>query len=154
VSALATNVQIGIIIASTRRKRRGEGYAKWVHELCAARPGVDAELLDLRDYPIAAYEHEQMPPAIETKYEEPLAQQWSQKIHALDGYVIVTPEYNHGYPGQLKNAIDHVHLGWWYKPVAFVSYGATRAAPARWNNCGTSPSKCAWCRCAVRSTSA
>ena len=66
-----------------------------------------------------------MPPAIETDYTDDVQRRWSQKIHGLDGYVIVTPEYNHGYPGHLKNAIDHVHLGWWYKPVAFVSYGGT-----------------------------
>ena len=53
-----------------------------------------------------------------------------REINGLDGFIVVTPEYNHGYPGQLKNAIDHVHTGWWYKPIAFVSYGG-RAGGAR-----------------------
>lgn len=125
MSAPITKTRIGIVLASIRKGRRGEGYAKWIHELIAARPDLDVDLLDLRDYRLPGYEHEEMPPSVETKYVDEIARRWSEKIHALDGFVIVTPEYNHGYPGQLKNAIDHVHLGWWYKPVAFVSYGGT-----------------------------
>ena len=119
------SVRIGVILASTRQGRRGEGFAKWIHELVAERPDVDVQLLDLREYPVPAYEHAQMPPMIETAYTDEAQRRWSEAIHGLDGFVIVTPEYNHGYPGHLKNAIDHVHRGWWYKPVAFVSYGGT-----------------------------
>ncbi len=120
-----SNLRLGVVLASTRQGRRGEGFARWIRALVAQRPGVDVELLDLRDYPLAAYAHEKMPTAIETDYTDDVQRRWSQKIHGLDGYVIVTPEYNHGYPGTLKNAIDHVHVGWWYKPVAFVSYGGS-----------------------------
>ncbi len=116
-------VRIGVIVASTRNGRRGERFASWVHRLLKERAGVEVELLDLRDYCIGAYAHEEMPPKVERTYADETARTWSDKIHGLDGYVIVTPEYNHGYPGNLKNAIDHVHTGWWYKPVAFVSYG-------------------------------
>jgi NAD(P)H-dependent FMN reductase len=121
----SSDLRIGIILASTRQGRRGEGYAKWIQEILGRRAGVALELLDLREHRLPAYEHAEMPPAIEQRYADGSARLWSEKIHALDGYVIVTPEYNHGYPGQLKNAIDHVHLGWWYKPVGFVSYGGT-----------------------------
>src|SRR5580692_1941948 len=121
----SSDLRIGVILASTRQGRRGEGYAKWIQEILGRRAGVALELLDLREHRLPAYEHAEMPPAIEQKYADGGARLWSEKIHALDGYVIVTPEYNHGYPGQLKNAIDHVHLGWWYKPVGFVSYGGT-----------------------------
>jgi NAD(P)H-dependent FMN reductase len=118
-------VRIGIILASRRQGRRGESFARWIHELVAERPDVDVQLLDLREYPVPAYEHAQMPPMVETAYTDEVQRRWSEAIHGLDGFVIVTPEYNHGYPGHLKNAIDHVHRGWWYKPVAFVSYGGT-----------------------------
>jgi NAD(P)H-dependent FMN reductase len=118
-------VRIGVILASTRQGRRGEGFAKWIHELVAERPDVVVQLLDLHEYPVPAYEHEQMPPMVETAYTGEAERRWSEAVHGLDGFVIVTPEYNHGYPGRLKNAIDHVHRGWWYKPVAFVSYGGT-----------------------------
>ncbi|MGH7440982.1 MAG: NADPH-dependent FMN reductase [Polyangiaceae bacterium] len=117
------NVRIGIILASVRQGRRGEGVAQWVRELVAARPGVEVEWLDLREHALGPYLHEQTPSVIEKSYVDPAQRAWSETIHALDGYVLVTPEYNHGYPGQLKNALDHVQQGWWYKPACFVSYG-------------------------------
>ena len=116
-------VRIGIILASTREARRGAGYAAWIQRLAAERAGAAVELIDLRDWPLPAYVYDKSPTAIERDYPDPLARAWSEKIHGLDGYIVVTPEYNHGYPGQLKNALDHVHAGWFYKPVAFVSYG-------------------------------
>jgi NAD(P)H-dependent FMN reductase len=119
------DVRLGVILASTRRGRRGEAYAHWILELIRARDGVEVELLDLRDHPLPAYEHEQSPTKMEASYSDQAQRAWSEKIRELDGFVIVTPEYNHGYPGQLKNAIDHVHVGWFYKPVGFVSYGGT-----------------------------
>jgi NAD(P)H-dependent FMN reductase len=54
------------------------------------------------------------------------AHEWSQKVDAADGYVVVTPEYNHGYPASLKNALDHLFGEWNRKPIGFVSYGASR----------------------------
>jgi NAD(P)H-dependent FMN reductase len=114
-----------VILASVREGRRGEIYARWIHELLAQRPGVRADLIDLRDHDLPPYRHAQMPRMIETQYTDDTARRWSQIIHALDGTVFVTPEYNHGYPGQLKNAIDHVQVGWWYKAAAFVTYGGS-----------------------------
>ena len=48
-------------------------------------------------------------------------------MDAADAFVFVTPEYNHGYPASLKNAIDYLHHEWRYKPVGFVSYGGVAA---------------------------
>jgi NAD(P)H-dependent FMN reductase len=117
------DVRIGIILASIRQGRRGERFCKWIHELARQREGAAFEVLDLREFPLPAYEFEQMPLALEKNHTHEVARRWSERIHALDGYIVVTPEYNHGYPGQLKNAIDLVFSGWWYKPIAFVSYG-------------------------------
>ena len=119
------NLEIGIILGSIRTGRRGEGFAKWIVEIAKTRPALSVELLDLRDYPLHGYDYKEMPSMIEGTYQDEASRKWSEKIHAKDGYVIVTPEYNHGYPGQLKNAIDHVMKGWWYKAVGFVSYGGT-----------------------------
>ncbi|HEX4406392.1 MAG TPA: NAD(P)H-dependent oxidoreductase [Polyangia bacterium] len=120
-------LRIGIILASTRQGRRGERYAKWIHEVAAQRPGLSVELVDLRDHRLPAYDAEAPPLVAEKSYVDPVARGWSELIAGLDGYIFVTPEYNHGYPGQLKNAIDHVQAGWWYKPAAFVSYGGASA---------------------------
>ena len=56
-------------------------------------------------------------------YSNEVAKRWAEKIEGADGFIIVTPEYNHGYSAVLKNAIDYVYDGWNKKPVAFVSYG-------------------------------
>jgi NAD(P)H-dependent FMN reductase len=117
--------KLGVILASTREGRRGEGYARWIHALLSARPGVAIELLDLREWRLPNYDYAATPPVAEKSYTDPTARGWVEKIAALDGYVIVTPEYNHGYPGGLKNAIDHAFTAWANKPVGFVSYGGT-----------------------------
>ncbi len=118
-----SEVRIGLVLASTRQGRRGERFFNWIHDIARERAGVAIEPLDLRDYPLPGYEHEKMPAMLEKDYADPIMRKWAEHIHALDGYIVVTPEYNHGYPGQLKNALDHVHTGWWYKPIGFVSYG-------------------------------
>ncbi len=120
-----SDLKLGVILASTRQGRRGEGFARWSHALLSERPGAQTELLDLRDWRLPNYDHAAMPAVAEKSYTDPTAQGWVDKIRALDGYVIVTPEYNHGYPGGLKNAIDHASVAWANKPVAFVSYGGT-----------------------------
>lgn len=117
-------ISLGVILASVRPHRRGEAFAHWTVAALAAKPGVTAELIDLRDWPLPAFEHPASAVVAEKTYPDgALAQRWGQKIGPHDGFVIVTPEYNHGYPGQLKNAIDQVYRPWTYKPVAFVGYG-------------------------------
>jgi len=120
-----SDLRLGVILASTREKRRGEGFARWAHALLSERPGVAVDLLDLREWRLPNYDHAAMPGVAEKGYADATAHGWVEKIGALDGYVVVTPEYNHGYPGGLKNAIDHAFAAWANKPVAFVSYGGT-----------------------------
>lgn len=120
--------RLGVILASVREGRRGEAFASWILSLASARPDATAELLDLREWALPAYAHRETPVAAERSYAPgSLARRWAEKIGALDGFVIVTPEYNHGYPGALKNALDHVYSPWNHKPVAFVSYGGFAA---------------------------
>jgi len=57
-------------------------------------------------------------------------QKWANKVAEADGYIIVSPEYNHGYPAVLKNAFDHIYPEWNNKPVGFVSYGNAGGARA------------------------
>jgi NAD(P)H-dependent FMN reductase len=85
------------------------------------RQDAEFQLVDLRDYPLPFLDHP-VPPA-PGQY-APEAKSWAATVGAGDAYVIVTPEYNHGYPGVLKNALDHVYREWNRNPVAFVSYGA------------------------------
>ena len=123
-----TPVRIGIILASVREGRRGEAFARWIRELLAERPDVEVELLDLLEWSLPPYRHPTPPNAAEKSYPEgSLEARWRDRIAALDGFVIVTPEYNHSFPGALKNALDTVYTPWNHKPVAFVSYGGFAA---------------------------
>ena len=114
--------RIGIILGSTRPNRNGEQVAKWVLDLATRRDDAEFELVDLRDYPLPHLD-EPIPPSM-GQYQHEHTRQWAKKIASFDGFVIVTPEYNHGIPGVLKNAIDYLYAEWNNKAVGFVSYGS------------------------------
>jgi NAD(P)H-dependent FMN reductase len=120
--------RIGIILGSTRPNRNGEQVAKWVYETAALRSDADFELVDLRDYPLPHLD-EPLPPSM-GQYQNDHTKEWSDKIGSFDGFVIVTPEYNHSTSGVLKNAIDYLYAEWNNKAVGFVSYGAVGGARA------------------------
>ena len=119
------DLKLGVIVASTREGRRGEAIAHWFHAILAARlpDATQAELIDLRDFRLPSYDYPSPPMVAERAYTEATARTWVDKVASLDGYVVVTPEYNHSFPGGLKNAIDHAFTGWANKPIGFVSYG-------------------------------
>jgi NAD(P)H-dependent FMN reductase len=121
-------IRIGIILGSTRPNRNGAQVAKWVYELASRRHDAEFELVDLIDYPLPHLD-EPLPPSF-GQYQNEHTKQWASKIASFDGFVIVTPEYNHGTSGVLKNAIDYLYAEWNNKAVGFVSYGAVGGARA------------------------
>jgi NAD(P)H-dependent FMN reductase len=112
--------RIGIILGSTRPGRNGEQVAKWVYDIAARRSDAEFELVDLADYPLPHLD-EPLPPSV-GRYQNEHTKQWAATIGSFDGFVIVTPEYNHGTSGVLKNAIDFLYAEWNNKAVGFVSY--------------------------------
>jgi NAD(P)H-dependent FMN reductase len=122
--------RIQVIMGSTRPNRFGEKPARWVMELLAARGDLDVELIDLRDYPLPFFEQPLSPARSQREYPDDGIARWGRKVDEADGFVFVTPEYNHGYPASLKNAIDHLFPEWQRKPVAFVGYGSVGGARA------------------------
>ncbi len=116
-------IKIAIIIGSTRQDRFSEKPAHWVFEETGKREGVEAELLDLRDYPLPFFNEPVSPSDMKEPYSDAVARAWVEKIGQADAFIIVTPEYNHGYPAVLKNALDYPPTQWHNKPVGFVSYG-------------------------------
>ena len=113
---------IGIILGSTRPNRNGEQVARWVHDLAAQRSDAEFELVDLRDYPLPHLD-EPVPPSL-GQYQHDHTKEWAEKIASFDGFVMVTPEYNHSTSGVLKNALDYLYAEWNNKAVGFVSYGS------------------------------
>jgi NAD(P)H-dependent FMN reductase len=120
--------QIGIILGSTRPNRNGEQVAQWVLEVASQRDDAEFELVDLRDYPLPHLD-EPMPPVM-GQYANDHTKEWARKIASFDGFVMVTPEYNHSTSGVLKNAIDYLYAEWNNKAVGFVSYGGVGGARA------------------------
>src|SRR5262249_24831 len=91
---------------------------------------VKATLLDLRDYPLPFFDQPVSPARFQGTYPNPVATDWARKVDEADGYVVVGPEYNHGYTAVLKNAFDWAFHEWNNKPIAFVSYGGVGGARA------------------------
>jgi NAD(P)H-dependent FMN reductase len=114
--------KIGIILGSTRPGRNGEAVARWVTDVASERTDAEFELVDLLDYKLPHLD-EAMPPSL-GQYSHPHTLEWAAKIASFDGYVMVTPEYNHSTSGALKNAIDFLYAEWNNKAVGFVSYGS------------------------------
>jgi NAD(P)H-dependent FMN reductase len=114
--------KIGIIIGSTRPGRLGAQVAEWVRDVSARRSDAEFELVDLAEFRLPLFD-QPVPPAMGGTG-GPEAQAWVRTIDTCDGFVFVTPEYNHQLPGALKNAIDFVYTGWADKAAGIVSYGA------------------------------
>ena len=121
-------LRIGIITGSTRPNRKSLDVAQWVLELAKKRDDAEYELVDIKDFELPLLD-EPAPP-IMGNYQQPHTQRWAVKIASLDGFVFVTPEYNHGIPAALKNAIDFLFAEWSHKAAGFVSYGGASGARA------------------------
>jgi NAD(P)H-dependent FMN reductase len=114
--------KIGIILGSTRPGRKGEAVARWAFELASKRTDAEYELVDIKDFNLPLLD-EQVPPSM-GKYQHEHTKRWAEKIASLDGFLFVTPEYNHAPSGALKNAIDFIYAEWNNKAAGFVSYGS------------------------------
>lgn len=122
---------VSVIVGSTRTGRFSEKPAHWILQHLKQRDGVDARLLDLRDFPMPFFD-QQLTPAMPGRpaFDDPVVRKWTAAIAQSDGFLIITPEYNYGPSAVLKNAIDWVYPEWRRKPVAFVSYGSAAGARA------------------------
>ena len=120
---------ISVIMGSIREGRFSEKPARWILQHLKKRDGVDARLLDLRDFPMPFFD-QPVPPSTTGKqpYADENVKKWTAAIAESDGFVFVTPEYNYGAPAVLKNAIDWVYPEWNRKAAGFVSYGSAMGA--------------------------
>lgn len=125
-----TPLHINVIAGSTREGRFSDKAALWIAGELKKQEGVEAEVLDLRDYAMPFFNEATSPSMKQEPYKNEAVARFTAKIAAGDGFVIVTPEYNRGTSGVLKNALDWVYQEWNNKPVAFVSYGSVGGARA------------------------
>lgn len=107
-------LRVAIIIGSTREGRFGPVAAQWLASRISRRSDIALDVIDLLDVDL---------PSAYTFDHSGTVRDYVERIGRADAYVVVTPEYNHGYPAALKQAIDLPREQWKAKPVAFVSYG-------------------------------
>ncbi len=124
------NMKIGIISGSVREGRNSEAVTQWIHDFAVNRndEGVEYEIVELADYDL---------PLLGSKLSEDrqaaagaAIQAWSEKMASFDGYVFITPEYNHALGGALKNALDYLKPEVANKAAAMVGYGSLGGARA------------------------
>jgi NAD(P)H-dependent FMN reductase len=121
-------LRIAIIIGSTRPGRKGASVGKWAYDIARKRNDAEFELVDIADFNLPLLDEPLS--AMFGQYSHDHTRTWSAKIASFDGYVFVTPEYNHGTSGALKNAIDFLYKEWNNKAAGFIAYGGTMGARA------------------------
>ena len=112
-----------VVIGSTRPGRAGRPIADWFVD--RARRKTTVTVADLAELNLPLLDEPHHPRL--RRYVHQHTKDWSKIVDAADAVVFVTPEYNHGYPASVKNAIDYLHQEWQHKPVGFVSYGGVSA---------------------------
>lgn len=123
-------MKIAVVLGSIRKGRKGEAVASWIMDQVKDRDDATYELLDVASFDIPLLTEPTVPGAANREYETPQTREWSKAIDEFDGYVWVSPEYNHGVPGALKNAFDVIYPEWGNKAAAMVGYGADGAVRA------------------------
>lgn len=126
---IGQKMQVKIILGSTRKGRTSDKIAQELKLMADKRSDISTEILDLNDFNLPFF-NEEVPPARRENITDPVIQRWSDAISEGDAFIIVVPEYNYGYPGVLKNALDSLYKEWNDKPVAFVGYSGGPAGGA------------------------
>jgi len=118
--------RLQVVIASTRPGRVGLPVGQWF-ERRAREHGAfsEVELADLLELDLPFMDEPNHPRL--RRYTHQHTKDWSARVDGADAFAFVVPEYNYGLPAALKNAIDFLHVEWYYKPVGFVSYGGVSA---------------------------
>jgi len=120
---------IEITTGTTREGRFSERVAAWVAARLTDHRGFDIELLDLAHHPLPFFDAQ--PPARTGRdYPRDDVARLGRTLDRADGFVLLTGEYNHGYPAVLKNAMDWTFVEWRHKPVTFVGWGSVGGARA------------------------
>ncbi|KAF7793354.1 hypothetical protein EIP86_004466 [Pleurotus ostreatoroseus] len=125
--------RLGLLIGSSRHGGNGAGLAAWLSALLDRRLNAPSAAVEIISVDPTQPPHpfgpvldgsktpRQIPDA--ASYASPVIQDWSKFVSSCAGFAIITPEYNAGYPGELKNALDHLNREWVGKPVMLVTYG-------------------------------
>ncbi|ARQ71510.1 NADPH-dependent FMN reductase [Streptomyces marincola] len=121
-------IRIAVVVGSTRPRRRTAVVAEWVLREARSHPDVTAGRADVALLDLAAFGLPVLDEPVSAafgRYEHAHTRRWSEAVASHDAFVFVTPEYNHSFPGALKNALDYLYTEWFHKAAGFVSHGVT-----------------------------
>jgi NAD(P)H-dependent FMN reductase len=118
-------MKVAVLLGSARENGTGVRVGQWVRDAVSADSRFELDFVPLVELGLPFFNEEFSP-----KYRQYMGKEyanadgkaWADRVGAADAFVIVTPEYNHGYPALLKNSLDWVGPEWSGKPVAFVGY--------------------------------
>jgi NAD(P)H-dependent FMN reductase len=91
----------------------------------------DVQVVDLKEYKLPIYNNETLPAAMSGTYADVHVTQWSRAVKQADAFLFLAPEYNHGIPAPLKNAIDWLYEEWADKPAGIIGYSSSPIGGAR-----------------------
>lgn len=123
-------MKLAVVLGSIRQNRETPKETAWVLNAVKQLKDVEAELVDLKDYPLPPFDEGISPRYNPERKIDPTVKPWLDKLNEFDAYIFVTPEYNHSIPGVLKNAIDYLTWELNRKPVAVISHGSAGGARA------------------------
>jgi NAD(P)H-dependent FMN reductase len=123
-----SKLKIAVIVGSTRPTRFADIPAKWILDQANAVPEIEAEIVDLRDFPLPFFD--EAASNLWAPSQNEVAVAWQKKIASYDGYIFVVAEYNHSITGALKNALDQSYVDWNKKAFGAIAYGAMGGARA------------------------
>lgn len=115
-----------IIWGSSRPARQGGVVADWVKRHATADSRFELDFVDFQELKLPFFDEPLSPFSMAREgqdYTNPKGKAWARRVGKAEGFIIITPEYNHGYPAVLKNALDWVGPEWVDKPAGFISYG-------------------------------
>lgn len=115
-----------LIWGSSRSGRKGGVVVDWIKNQASTDGRFEVDFVDLRELNLPFLDEPTTPFSMQSldDYTHPEGKAWAKRVQAADCVIIVTPEYNHGPPGVLKNTLDWVGPPWKDKPVGLISYGS------------------------------
>jgi NAD(P)H-dependent FMN reductase len=117
-------INIMVLLGSSRPGRQGEKVANWINNDLGKRSDISLDFVDVRELQLPFYDEPKQISDLAGKFNHAAAAEWNVRVGRADGFIMITPEYNHGVSAILKNAIDYAWESWNYKPLSMVSYSS------------------------------
>jgi NAD(P)H-dependent FMN reductase len=128
---MSEKVKLTVILGSVRIGRFGQWPAKMIKEVAEKISDFEVSFIDLKEENLPNFESAVSPAYITNQdYGNEKINSFADKIRESDAFIMISPEYNHGYSSAIKNAIDSIYIEWNKKPVGFLSYGSAGGARA------------------------